>query len=276
MTPQGPAETFDGTTLGPIWNKLKGQERVMTEADAWFAHSQVLTDRRLDSSHRAGIRAYITASQLIGFAREHQHFLEASLTLPGSHVYPHATPNLIRPAFESALIALWILDGPNADERRLRGLRHCWEDQRQSNNWADELLVSSLVDVTTTDRVREARDVVRKRYHADAADLHLTWDQVTRRPDLLKAIDSLTHVDRQPLLKPFLRSIWRRLSGLQHGLSYASLLSAEMEVKVPVPGGLQVTLLTDDDALMTDCKASALVQSWAMHTYLTRTRTLDS
>lgn len=274
MTGQDTNATFDGTALIPIWHALKDQERQMDEADDRFARTQILTDRRLDSAHRTGNRAYITASHLIGFAREHQHFLETSMTLPGSYVYPHATPNLIRPAFEAALTALWILDGPNTKERQLRGLRHSWEEQRQSDNWADELLNPSLVDDDTADHIRAERQKIRARYLQDASDLHLTKDEVSRRPDLLKAIDSLTHVDRQPLLKPFLRSVWRKLSGLQHGLSYASLLSSSVRLGTPVPGGVEVTLFADDDETMAHCKVSALLQSWAMNTYTTRTSTL--
>ena len=40
-------------------------------------------------------------------------------------------------------------------------------------------------------------------------------------------------------LAPFLRAIWRRLSGVQHGLSYAALLGTPRQVKAEIPGGVQ-------------------------------------
>lgn len=61
------------------------------------------------------------------------------------------------------------------------------------------------------------------------------------------------------------------MSGVQHGMSYASLLGNEKHDQVEIPGGVEVLLLTDDDTLLTECRASALMQRWAMEKYIQRT-----
>lgn len=54
-------------------------------------------------------------------------------------------------------------------------------------------------------------------------------------------------------------------------MSYASLLGNEKHGQVEIPGGVEVLLITDDDTLLTDCRASALMQQWAMQKYIERT-----
>lgn len=266
--------TFDGSALLPLWARLDEAERAMEEADSWFERTQVLTDRRLDSSERAGRRAYIQASALISNAREHQVLMERTFTVPGVGVFPHATVNLIRPAFEAAARALWIVDGHDSRERRLRGLRIAWEDHEESGKWANELLKQQFLSQAQIEEQTRKHADIGTRYRQDADALGIPWTKVKPRMNFRDEIGKFTALDRDLDLPQFLRAIWRRMSGVQHSMSYASLLGTNREHEVVIPGGMQVTLTTDDDSLLNDCRASALMQLWAMNCYTTRTRRL--
>lgn len=268
-------QVFDGTELLPLWLRLDEWESQTKDADRWFTRSVDLTDRRLDSSDRVGVRLYIVASALIRLAREHQHLLER--TMVGEEaigVYPHATLNIIRPAFESALTAFWLLDPDDAETRRLRGLRQCWEDHRQSDAWADEVLLPPLATKEDRAAVAEDKAKIAKRYREDADRMGVKWDKVKETINLRDEIGNLSTVKRDPALRQYLRLAWRQLSGVQHGLSYATLRSGQRLGEVPIPGGAEITLVTDDDWLLTACRVSAAAQAWAMSCYVSRTRVL--
>lgn len=267
-------EVFDGSALPPIWDRLDATEKAMDEADSWFKRSQVLSDRRLDGAHRAGRRAYIIANALIAKARESQLMLAQTMTTPGVNVFPHATPDLIRPSFEAAATALWILDGEATEDRRLRGLRCAWKDHNESRKWADELMLPIFMTDEQITAHRAHHATIGKRYSDDARDLGLNWGRVTNAMNVRDEVGKFSNVASEPKLAAFLRAIWRRLSGVQHGLMYASLLGSDMHQAVPIPGGVEVVLFTNDDSLMTDCQASALMQLWAMSKYIERTRRL--
>lgn len=268
-------KTFDGNSLLPLWTRLDQWETRVKQADEVFKHSVVLTDRRLETSHRAGQRAYITAASLLGVAREHQYLLAKTMVGPhAAGVFPHATLNLVRPAFESALTAFWILDAQSSRERILRALRQAWEDQRQANAWADELLASPTVDDQVRQQALVSRNKVVRRYHEDASHFGLSWKLVSQRVNLRQEIGRLSTLEGDVTLCQTLRAAWRQLSGVQHGLQYATLRSGELLRQVPIPGGSEMVLVADDDWLLTACRVSALAQVWAMSTYLRRTESL--
>lgn len=184
---------------------------------------------------------------------------------PDVGLFPHATTNLIRPAFEAALTALWILDGRNADERRLRGLRCAHEDHRQATAWASEVLTTPrFFDVEQIEIRRERQAKIAQRFRSEAKDLGIKWERV----NLLNAIDELTVLSSDPDLGVFPRMAWRRMSGVQHGLGYASLLGTEQRQEVRIPDGVEAMLVTTDNALLTDCRASALMQLWATNRFV--------
>lgn len=269
------SEVFDGSALLPIWARLDATEKAMDEADRWFKRSQVLSDRRLDGAHRAGRRAYIIANALIAKARESQLMLAQTMTTPGVNVFPHATPDIIRPAFEAAAAALWILDGDTTEDRRLRGLRCAWKDHNESRKWAQELMLPMFMTDEQIAAQQAKHATISKRYIDDARDLGLNWGKVTNAMNVRHEVGKFSTVGSEPELAAFLRAIWRRLSGVQHGLMYAGLLGSDMHQAVPIPGGVEVVLFTNDDSLMTDCQASALMQLWAMGRYIERTRYLS-
>lgn len=267
-------QTFEGSSLLPIWERLDALESQMEEADRWFTRTTVLSDRRLDGAHRAGTRAYILASSLIGRARENHLLLVQSFTTPGVNVFPHATTNIIRPAFEAAARALWILDGDSTQERRLRALRSAWEDHNESRKWSAELMIPSLMSVVAIEEKQARQTAIAKRYRDDASDLGISWSKVTQAMNFRDEIGRVSPLSSDATLAAFMRAIWRRMSGVQHGMSYASLLGSHRSEVNVIPGGLEALLVTDDDSLLTECRASALVQQWAMQTYIDRTTRL--
>ena len=264
-------DTFDGNSLLPVWDELDALEGQLERADDWYRRTQVLSDRRLDGAHRAGRRAYIEAHALIGKARESQLLLAQTMTTPGVNVFPHATANIIRPALEAAARALFILDGETTQERRFRGLRISVEDHSESKKWAQELMLPLFMgdEEIESHRSRQAR--ITKRFSEDAESLSIHWGKVTNKINFRDEIGKFSHLRSNPELAAFLRAIWRRMSGVQHGMSYASLLGNEKHDQVEIPGGVEVLLLTDDDTLLTECRASALMQRWAMEKYIQRT-----
>lgn len=268
-------QTFDGTSLLPLWERLDVLEGKMEEADRWFARTNVLSDRRLDGAHRAGIRAYILANSFIGRARENHLLLVQTFTTPGVNVFPHATTNIIRPAFEAAARALWILDGEDAGERRLRGLRSAWEDHNESRKWAAELMIPLLMDGTAIEAKQTRQAAISKRYRDDASDLNLPWSRVTQAMNFRDEIGKISFLATDASLAAFLRAIWRRMSGVQHGMSYAGLLGSQRTQENAIPGGVEALLVPDDDSLLTECRASALIQQWALQRYIDRTKELS-
>lgn len=265
---------FDGNSLLPLWDRLDEWEKEMDDADRWYGRTVDLTDRRFDSAHRAGQRLYITCSSLIKLAREHQHLLAKTMVGPDAvGVYPHATLNLIRPAMEGALTAFWLLDSDDSHTRVLRGLRQCWEDHRQSDSWAEEMLTSPLATKEDRESVLKSKAQVAKRYHEDADHFRIKWEKVRQKINLVDEIKALSTVQDNPIFRQSLRMTWRQLSGVQHGLSYATLRSGQRLGEVPIPGGAQALIVTDDDWLLTACRVSAATQAWAMSAYINRTTT---
>lgn len=266
-------QQFDGSSLLPLWEALDEWERRMVLADKWFKGSVDITDRRLDANHRAGTRTYITASALIGIAREHQQVLSATMT--GEHsigVFPHATLNLVRPAFEAAMTAYWLLEPDDRKARLTRGLRQAWEDHRQAKNWEGVLFESTSFPEGVQEEREEKRTELGHRFREDAQELDVAWKHVTQKPEFLQEIKGLRAVRSDEAVKQAVLLAWRQLSGVQHGLMYASLRSNDRLGEVKIPGGYEVTLVTDDEYLTLACQVSGLAQVWAMSTYIERTR----
>ncbi len=64
---------------------------------------------------------------------------------------------------------------------------------------------------------------ISKRYIDDARDLGLNWGKVTNAMNVRDEVGKFSTIASEPELAASLRAIWRRLSGVQHGLMYASL-----------------------------------------------------
>lgn len=274
------AEVFDGSELVPQWQALNELEQLMHAANIEYEQNNILTDRRFDSNDRPGRRLYLETAALIGIARENQHLLERTMTGDRGAVYPRATLNLIRPSFEAAITAYWMLDPDGALERKLRGLRHSFEDHRQAVSSSSELLDHPDTGLVSTEDAAQAHAQeadISKRFRDDADHLRLVWRTQIKNPKGMNIRDDLAKlsaVQGQPLLRQFLRYNWRLLSGVQHGLGYASVKAGQRLGEVVVPGGIHTVLVSNDSTLMNACKASVFVQARAMEAYIARTTSL--
>lgn len=274
------AEVFDGSELVPPWRALDELERMMHAADVEYEQSNIFTDRRFDSNDRPGQRLYLETGALIGIARENQHLLERTMTGDQGAIYPRATLNLIRPSFEAAITAYWMLDPDEALERKIRGLRQSFEDHRQAVSSSSEVLDHPDTGLVSTEDAAKAHAKeadIAKRFRDDADELGLVWRTQIKTPKGMNIRDDLAKlsaVQGQPLLRQFLRYNWRLLSGVQHGLGYASVKAGQRLGEVAIPGGTRTVLVSNDSTLMNACEASVFVQARAMEAYIARTTSL--
>ena len=140
------------------------------------------SDRLFDEAKPAGNRTYILANQLIEVAVENYH---AVFALIQKGATPWAPYNLIRPAFEAAFYALWILEPQDSVQRLLRGLRVAVEDNRQSENWIRELI--KIPNLTEDQRQSMQSPISRSStsFRRDAEGIGVKWAQASQRITLI-------------------------------------------------------------------------------------------
>jgi hypothetical protein len=185
---------------------------------------------------------------------------------------------LIRPAFEAAFYALWALEPEDGSDRCLRGLRLAYEDNRQRSLWIDELI--KIPDLTDAERQRMREPVAKAShvYRQEAEALHVKWDKVTQKVNVLEAIPKLQHIAdlSDPLALHTTVAAWRRLSGYQHGHIYAIAGGSDLSTEFEIPGGALVRVTMSDQDFTLAMQHAALMQLWAVETYIARTITQSS
>jgi hypothetical protein len=65
-------------------------------------------------------------------------------------------------------------------------------------------------------------------------------------------------------------STWRRLSGFQHGMSYALQAGAKATRSIKIPGGEHAFLTIDDEDFINTTKLTASMQVAALQLYIER------
>lgn len=65
-------------------------------------------------------------------------------------------------------------------------------------------------------------------------------------------------------------STWRRLSGFQHGMSYALQAGSKSTRSIKIPGGEHVFLTIDDEDFINTAKFTAAMQVAALRLYIQR------
>jgi hypothetical protein len=227
-----------------------------------------LTARKFDEAQPAGPRVYIGAyAQILG-GSEHSHALRALLLHDGAT--PRVPWTLLRSVFEAGFWGTWLLEPGEGAERRRRGLRLEVRDMKQRALFRDSL---SLADpkVRSSRAAGSARST--KTYHEEAQQLNMTWAITCQAPNIVDEIPKLGMVrglDTES--RGFVVAIWRLLSGMQHGYSYAIITNSDVTGRVEIPGGQQVTVSVNDNAL----HAAAVTSYWLLITaaqlYLERSR----
>ena len=201
-----------------------------------------LTQRLFDEARPAGERSYIHARQLIGTASENYRAVLALLT--GNGATPVAPYNLIRPAFESAFYALWILDPADGHERCLRALRVAVEDNRQRQNWTAELV--KIPGLTESQRQAMLEPVAKssKIYRDEAEELGPGWNRASQRVNVEQEIPKLSYVAAsEPIMRHMMVAGWKQLSarppepngGLSQNVMLGLVLSVLGAARCPGP-----------------------------------------
>lgn len=271
MTKEGTVDLSDAAALR---QKLTAIRSVMERADAWHRAGQLdFTERRMDEQKPGGPRVYILAHQLIGTALE--NYSSVFWLMQGANgITPVAPFNLIRPAFESALHALWILDAHDPRERCLRGLRLGHEDNKQKQRWNEAAMTLPFLTTESRADLKLGHSDAETVYRQEARELGVPWNKVTVPFNAVEEIKRLSFVraDSERVLGPMLLLSWRQLSGYQHGHMSAILRGSTKTADVNITGGVQARLTVDDNSIGVALQVAGLLQLWAMYTYLQRCR----
>jgi hypothetical protein len=237
-----------------------------------------LTQRLFDEARSAGERTYIHAFQGIETAWE--NYSAVFGLLQGRHgATPVAPYNLIRPAFEAAFYALWALEPEDGSERCLRGLRLAVEDNRQRSNWIEELIKIPELSDAERHHMREPVAKANTVYQQEAQALGVNWGkQVTQKLNVEQAIPKLQHIVdlADPLILHMTVAAWKQLSGYQHGHIYAIVGGSDVSREFEVPGGAHIRVTMRDQNFGIAMQQAALMQLWAVETYIARTITQSS
>lgn len=216
-------------------------------------HSMNFTARFFDESQPAGHRTHIGVSRMLNIAIDNQEAFQSLITTRG--VTHWSQWSLLRSVFEASFYALWTLDPTEGRERRKRGLRQEVLDARAQRAWIKSLAELGLDrDAVTALEERDAKAT--RVYSQEAQKLGLDWGLANQRVDIVSELPKLSYTrDRisDDINKAFV-SVWRRLSGLQHGLSYALLAGVDKGRSIPIPGGESVFMTTNDQGLVNTCK----------------------
>jgi len=111
-------------------------------------------------------------------------------------------------------------------------------------------------------------------YQRDALALGVGWSKVKNKivtaDELLKL--TFVRVDPSKVLGPLMLLNWRQLSGYQHGHISAILGGSTKTTEVDIPGGAQAQLTIDDSSFEGALQGAALIQVWAIETFIRRCR----
>lgn len=98
-----------------------------------------LCARMIDERQVAGHRVYMTAERYLGVAWDNHSALITLIQSPHG-LSPSAPWNLLRPTFEAAFHAAWVLDPEESLERRRRALRVEWLDELDHRRYYAEAM----------------------------------------------------------------------------------------------------------------------------------------
>lgn len=235
--------------LGRVSSMRHGVDMSWARADRAMDSDvgQILTARRMDEAQVAGTRVYIGAHAQLLNAMDNLDGLWALLQHHGATTW--APWNLLRPAFEAAFRALWVLEPTEGLTRRRRGLRLEVDNYVQRLNHLQELVAIPERSKLVGGELARSQADVESVYRREAEALGLTYGQARQQ---INVVDELRRLDATKALGPdsaaMVPACWRVLSGSQHGLPYAALQNSDIEVQAPMPGGQRVLASMKDQA----------------------------
>jgi hypothetical protein len=216
--------------------------------------TRLLSARAFDQSQVAGPRTYMAVTRYLNVARDNHEALLALLEHRGATLW--APWSLLRPSFESAFFAAWILDPEAGRDRRMRGLRcEVLDFYEQRKHRAAFKALPEMRDLIDQAECEEDQSSLRT-YRSEAAALGVTFDRVHQKVNVTTELSKLSFVRGQPDVATFLEATWRLLSGFEHGLGWALIRGTDRGAQAAIPGGMSVHLEINDDAFVTAAKTT--------------------
>ncbi|ROR55446.1 hypothetical protein EDD41_2720 [Luteococcus japonicus] len=261
--------------LPMVWKSLDLLYRQVDEANSAHRRGNLLSERRFDEATATGRRTYITARSFMAAARDSNRALVKMLQMDG--IRPFATWSAIRPAFECAFYAAWMLEPDLGHSRMKRGLciainEHKSHAQRRKLQkeialaWGDVPADHpDLVRVAEINREHEAL------YTAEANALGLTYQKAGAKVNIVDELPKMSFGDiTDPWVPKWMTLVWRELSAATHGDQGAIVGLSDRQQSFEIPGGQHVLLSPNDDSLMGAMYASVGMQRRAMELFIER------
>ena len=265
--------TSDLESLPELWAALRRRyDELAIAEERYRTDSTLFSSRRLDESQVAGLRTYMTVSGLLAAAQDNQLMFEEVVKKIG--ITSHAPWNLIRPAFETAFHALWVLDPIEGYGRRRRGLQLELADHRERKNWVEAMQATGFTTPEIDSRLAERNAEVLATYSQEASYFRAKVGDLNRLPNLVEEIPRLRSLAKFDAgIRYSLVATWRQLSGLQHGHTYALMAVSDKSQVVKIPGGVQLVVTANDHVFVAAAKSAAMIQLFALRRLIELTST---
>lgn len=247
------------------WSLLRIRQQEAQRASGAWTQRQLVA-RSFDEAQVAGHRLTFAVERYLRIADENHEAFRSLISHYGVRHWAHW--NLLRPVLEASFYALWALTPADGLERRRRGLRLEILDSREQKKWLESLVPAGVSRQAVAEASRKF-DRTGHVYRSEATQLGLTWSRACQKLDVSAELPRLALGSNYPSgFGHFLASTWRRLSGSQHGMSYALLTSADHGPSTTIPGGQQVFLSVKDDDFLSTCKIVTALHRAALDRYL--------
>jgi hypothetical protein len=251
--PQPTGQTMDLGDLPHYWQVI-AHEFAALEALPPLSSGQQLSARAFDEAQPAGPRTYMAVTRYLEVARDNHLALLGLLEHHGATLW--APWSLLRPTFETAFLAAWILDPENGRERRARGLqcevRDAFEQRKHRATFKELPELREVIEANERAIDAGAMTV----YRAEAAVLGRKFSTVHQPVNVTDELRTLSFVKDQPELAAFLVATWRQMSGYEHGFGWAMLKGSDSSITAHVPGGADMHLVINDEEFVTASKTT--------------------
>lgn len=255
---------FDPSELFRQWDQIEMLYEKFEQVDR--RKDLGLTARKFDESKTAGHRGYIIAASHLGGGLEHINVIRHLFTEYGAT--PKAPWTLLRAVFEAGFWSTWLLEPDNGDERRRRGLQAEIRDNRERTAFYDSFL---LHDPVARQERRADHDQDEQVYRREVADMGFTWQQMRERIQVVRELERLEVVkSMEPEVRDATVAFWRSLSGMQHGLAYAMVLSGEVHSTEEILGGARQLMTINDTMFIASAGAANTLLASGLDLYIRR------
>ncbi|GAA4410541.1 hypothetical protein GCM10023168_30340 [Fodinibacter luteus] len=274
-TPEG---TLDLGDLRDRWAQCDQVREVARQAESDWDR-RLLCARSLDEDRVGAHRVYAAAERYLGIAEENHGALVSLLGTFGAT--PTVPWNLLRPSFEAAFRALWLLKPEDSQERRRRGVQLEWLDDEAARKYRNvtlrspDLLRSLGVpdDVVVASR-ESGRDNTRI-YQAEADQLGLRYRtkdwkgrKISPTPFRVVVEGELGKlVPDDAMLTLGFQTTWKTLSGITHSEGSALLRVSDHRTEGAYKGGRQLRMSINDGAFYVAAISTTLLRVMAWSRY---------